>query len=611
LYKLIIEDDEGHTTVVPLVKEEITIGRKEGNTIRLTERNVSRHHARLTRSNGSVFIEDLDSYNGVRVNGDKIAARTTMREGDLVEIGDYHLALQKVAVEAATPSQGGSASPPAISPAQARAASKTTQSDGATAVLKLPVEGRKDAETGRVRDIPQKDAGRLVVMTTELAGFEYPLVKTEMIVGRDDGCDVIIAHRSISSRHAKIVFDGGIYRIIDLDSANGVMVNGEEYARVDLRRGDMIELGHVSIRYAAPGEVVDVNAQSAVATPATVTTEERAMVDAVLAEKRIAGFGKGKLIGIAGAVVVACLAIGLGYYFSRSPKDNGKAVEPTDGTGAKGPGKVEADQAARLFKDGMQKYKQKDFIGAMAAFNATLSENPDYPGAGKMLADTNAAKNDAALVAEAKAAIEAKPPDWDKAWELFEQIGPDSFFAKDVSELRPEIKKKVISFHLNKARIFLKANLPDRASKHVDTVRIIDEENVIAAELDRQIKRHSGASKKPPVQVAVKSREPVVKKTTSKRRKKEVSDLVHKGKVLVNKKKAREAIVFFRQALAIEPKNCDALLSMGIAYATAGRNDMALKYYEKFVKACPRRKQVPAVRAIIKQFREYKTQGGY
>jgi len=88
LYKLIIEDDEGHTTVVPLVKEEITIGRKEGNTIRLTERNVSRHHARLTRSNGSVFIEDLDSYNGVRVNGDKIAARTTMREGDLVEIGD-------------------------------------------------------------------------------------------------------------------------------------------------------------------------------------------------------------------------------------------------------------------------------------------------------------------------------------------------------------------------------------------------------------------------------------------------------------------------------------------------------------------------------------------
>ena len=89
MYKLIIEDDEGHTTVVPLVKEEITIGRKEGNTIRLTEQNVSRHHARLIKSGSTIYIEDLDSYNGVKVNGDKIAARTNIREGDLVEIGDF------------------------------------------------------------------------------------------------------------------------------------------------------------------------------------------------------------------------------------------------------------------------------------------------------------------------------------------------------------------------------------------------------------------------------------------------------------------------------------------------------------------------------------------
>jgi ABC transport system ATP-binding/permease protein len=611
LYKLIIEDDEGHTTVVPLVKEEITIGRKEGNTIRLTERNVSRHHARLTRSNGSVFIEDLDSYNGVRVNGDKIAARTTVREGDLVEIGDYHLALQKVAVEAATPPQMGSTSPPAISPAQARAASKTTQSDGATAVLKLPVEGKKDADSGRVRDIPQKDAGRLVVMTTELAGSEFPLVKTEMVVGRDEGCDVIIAHRSISSRHAKIVFDGGIYRIIDLDSANGVLVNGEEYARVDLRRGDMIELGHVSIRYAAPGEIVDVKAQGQAVSGPAVTTAERAMVDAALVEKRGAGSGKGKLIGIGAVVIVACLAAGLGYHFLHSPKDNGKTVEPKGDNNTKGPVKVKTDQAAELFNDGMQKYAKKDFIGAIAAFNATIEENPEYPGAGQMLEKTKAAKNDSELVAEAKAAIEAKPPDWDKAWELFEQIGSDSLFAKEVAELKPEIKKKVISFHLNKARIFLKANLPDKARKHVDTVRIIDEQNVIAAQLDRQIKRRSEDKRKGSDHVAVKSREPTIKKSTSKRKKKEVSELIHKGKLLVNKKKAREAIVFFRQALAVEPKNCDALLSMGIAYAKQSRSDMALKFYEKFVKACPRRKEVPAVREIIKQFREYKNQGGY
>ena len=65
MFKLVIQDDEGKTTVVPLIRDEITIGRKEGNTIRLTERNVSRRHARIVRNNGAVLLEDLDSYNGI------------------------------------------------------------------------------------------------------------------------------------------------------------------------------------------------------------------------------------------------------------------------------------------------------------------------------------------------------------------------------------------------------------------------------------------------------------------------------------------------------------------------------------------------------------------
>src|SRR5262245_37842096 len=94
MFKLIIEDDEGKTTVVPLIRDEITIGRKEGNTIRLTERNVSRRHAKLVKQNSSVFIEDLGSYNGIKVNGSKIAGRIAVAEGDRIQIGDYLLALK-------------------------------------------------------------------------------------------------------------------------------------------------------------------------------------------------------------------------------------------------------------------------------------------------------------------------------------------------------------------------------------------------------------------------------------------------------------------------------------------------------------------------------------
>ncbi len=95
--KLIIEDDEGRKTVVPFVRDEITIGRQEGNTIRLTERNVSRRHARLLRQNGSILVEDLGSYNGIRINGDRIQGQVQVNEGDLIQIGDYDLAVQREA----------------------------------------------------------------------------------------------------------------------------------------------------------------------------------------------------------------------------------------------------------------------------------------------------------------------------------------------------------------------------------------------------------------------------------------------------------------------------------------------------------------------------------
>src|SRR6476469_1291804 len=78
MFKLVIQDDEGKTTIVPLIRDEITIGRKEGNTIRLTERNVSRRHARILRNNGEVHIEDLGSYNGIRVNNARIAERVSL-----------------------------------------------------------------------------------------------------------------------------------------------------------------------------------------------------------------------------------------------------------------------------------------------------------------------------------------------------------------------------------------------------------------------------------------------------------------------------------------------------------------------------------------------------
>jgi predicted component of type VI protein secretion system len=118
---LAIEDESGTRSIVPFTTDAIVVGRgTEGVTFRLADRNVSRRHARFLLQNGVVFVEDLGSLTGTRVNGEKIAAKRRLRDGDLVQIGDYDLAVLEEG-EALVPD-----APPPL-PAPPRAETATTQ----------------------------------------------------------------------------------------------------------------------------------------------------------------------------------------------------------------------------------------------------------------------------------------------------------------------------------------------------------------------------------------------------------------------------------------------------------------------------------------------------
>jgi pSer/pThr/pTyr-binding forkhead associated (FHA) protein len=582
VYKLIIEDDEGHTTVVPLVKDEITIGRKEGNTIRLTERNVSRHHARLIKSNGSVFIEDLDSYNGVKVNGDRITARTTIREGDLVEIGDYHFALQWVgedATEAPRPlTPVATGTPPPLAPAQARAA----QTETPAAVMKVPLEQKKEADTARVRAISEAEAGRLLVLNTELAGSEYTLERTEMVLGRTEDSDIFLNHRSVSNRHAKIVFDGGIYRILDLDSANGVLVNGEEYSRVDLRRGDIIELGHVKIRYVAPGEEFQAISEAEVVEdgPTLTAAEPKGATVGKEAPKRRPGL----MLGLVMAVII--VGLGAYYYFTRDQGKTESATEDTTSTTEpkKTPAPSEEDPAAKQFKEGVEKLGERDFDSAIAAFTVVLEKNPEYPGAASELARARKEKENSDLLAKARRDLAAK--NYNSALDAVGKISTDSIYAKDVAELTPLIEKKYKSSHLYKAATYKDNGDLEMALRHVEAVLVVDEKNESALRLKKTISRGLQGRKvarvsTPPdreasTQPAKKPKKDVA--AAKRDKKKEAKDLTTKAKKLVT----------------------------GIAYASLGKRDRAAIYYKNFVDICPRHPRAPQVRKALQAFREYK-----
>src|SRR5215218_5921351 len=64
----------------------VTIGREEGNGLRLNDERVSRFHAKVQVEDGDIILTDLDSTNGTRVNGTAIQIRR-LRAGDQVSIG--------------------------------------------------------------------------------------------------------------------------------------------------------------------------------------------------------------------------------------------------------------------------------------------------------------------------------------------------------------------------------------------------------------------------------------------------------------------------------------------------------------------------------------------
>lgn len=64
----------------------VTIGREEGNVLRLNDERVSRYHAKVQFDNEDIIITDLDSTNGTRVNGSPVQIRR-LRPGDQIALG--------------------------------------------------------------------------------------------------------------------------------------------------------------------------------------------------------------------------------------------------------------------------------------------------------------------------------------------------------------------------------------------------------------------------------------------------------------------------------------------------------------------------------------------
>lgn len=82
-----------------------------------------------------------------------------------------------------------------------------------------------------------------------VTGDERRELAETVVLGRSRECDITLDDPNVSRRHAEVRQDGGAWWIVDLDSTNGIEVNGQRVDRAKLEHGDEIVLGTSRLRF--------------------------------------------------------------------------------------------------------------------------------------------------------------------------------------------------------------------------------------------------------------------------------------------------------------------------------------------------------------------------
>lgn len=95
----------------------------------------------------------------------------------------------------------------------------------------------------------------IVWLDGSLSNPHWVVDQAEMVLGRDDGCEIVIPVRQISRQHLRIVMDGGACVVEDLRSKNGTWVNGYRLTGMrQLEDGDEIRVAKdIRLRFVGSG----------------------------------------------------------------------------------------------------------------------------------------------------------------------------------------------------------------------------------------------------------------------------------------------------------------------------------------------------------------------
>ena len=186
-------------------RDELTLGRDEGNTIRLTERNVSRRHMRIIRQGEGLVAEDRSRY-GSMLNGRRFTGRVNLSNGDVLVVGDYRISIESA--------------------------------------VELPTTPPRPPQAGFV------DVGvpRLMGRSDDLLGATWQL-QGRCVIGAGPHAHLRLPGPGVLQKHAELAPSPEGWRIRVVDPASTIRVNGRVERDRLLQRGDLITIGRAELLY--------------------------------------------------------------------------------------------------------------------------------------------------------------------------------------------------------------------------------------------------------------------------------------------------------------------------------------------------------------------------
>lgn len=217
MLRLIIHEPGKRPRYIVLERPEYTLGRSKENDIIFDDSAMSRSHALIFIQGDFSFIQDRNSSGGTYLNRRRIYQKTVIRDGDILVMGETRIEVETEGKTAEEWERTRIADPEL----QKKLMRTRAWTNWAKIAAFEPETDATSAE-GKKRD----QHHRLIIVSEEDFGREYPLNHSEIQIGRSSGASVRLSDNKVSTYHALLEIRGDDCYLKDMNSKNGTLVEG-------------------------------------------------------------------------------------------------------------------------------------------------------------------------------------------------------------------------------------------------------------------------------------------------------------------------------------------------------------------------------------------------